>query len=259
MREKIARIGCVPYLNARPLLEGITYPVSKLVPAQLFDAFQAGNFDAALLSSIDVLAFPYIEVADHISIASQGDVFSVILAYTGELQKITRVALDPDSHTSNALLQIIFQEFYQLKPEYVQFKDSKTDFSINSTARLLIGDQAISFRNRTSLSYVKILDLGGEWLTYTELPFVFALWAIKKEFTKKKSLSQELRMAKKRGLKHRQAIADQTSSPEFTLRYLSEWIRYDFGENEKKGLLKFSELLKKHSLIPDQTNDLIFL
>jgi len=37
------RIGCVPYLNARPLLEGIGYPVTERVPAQLRDLFREGS------------------------------------------------------------------------------------------------------------------------------------------------------------------------------------------------------------------------
>lgn len=244
------RIGCVPYLNARPLLEGLSCPVTELVPAQLFDSYQAGTLDAALLSSIDVLAMPHPEVVDGVSISSRGDVYSVILVYTGELQALQTVHLDPASHTSNALLQIILGEFHALNPEYVRLTEDQYQISKSLSAQLLIGDRAITFRNQPHVPDVKILDLGGEWFRHTGLPFVFALWSLKNDFTGKNLLADRLRQAKQLGLSSREEIAARTPDPVFALRYLSEWIRYDLGEEEKQGLNLFREYLESRQLIP---------
>jgi len=150
------RIGCVPYLNARPLLEGIEYPVTEMVPARLGDLFLEGKLDAALLSSVDVLTMPEPAVVDGISISCRGPVQSVLLAYTGELSELSSVELDPSSHTSNLLAQIILGEFYGLELEYVQLTER-----INFTPpAVVIGDPALSLSRRTSISGLKFLDLG---------------------------------------------------------------------------------------------------
>jgi len=185
MSSVVPRIGSVPYLNARPLLEGLEFPITELVPAKLCDGFQQGMFDAAILSSIDVISSPDSEVVDGVSISSKGEVHSVILAYQGDLKSITQVRLDPSSHTSNALLQIILSEFYSLEPDYVHIELGESLL----LPSLLIGDPAIIFRNRTSDPEVSYLDLGGEWYRKTGLPFVFALWQLKKDFTGKNFLS----------------------------------------------------------------------
>ena len=241
----MATIGCVPYLNARPLLEGLENPVIELVPAQLLEKFEGGTFDAALLSSIDVLSQADASVVDGVAIASRGAVHSVILAYTGELEGLTNIQLDPSSHTSNTLLQIILSEFYGLNPEYVHISEAVP----LSLPRLLIGDPAIAFRKQNDSADIKILDLGEEWYRHTGLSFVYALWILKAEFTKKKLLSVDLRSAKSLGVSRLPGIASRTTDPDFALRYFTEWISYDFHDDEKQGLAYFRELLIKHRLM----------
>jgi predicted solute-binding protein len=252
------RIGCVPYLNARPLIEGITYPIRELVPAKLGDAFQAGEFDVALLSSIDVISSPSSFAVDGVSISSRGDVYSVVLAYEGELKGIEKVALDPASHTSNALLKIILEEFHGIYPEYVHYQDSKAlDFSLDSPT-LLIGDRAIEARKRTSISPVRFLDLGGEWFKKTSLPFVFALWSLRNEFTKKSELSSLLRQIKIAGMGKIAEIVARDEDSEFALRYLTEFIGYDLGNQEKAGLALFGEYLEKYKIV-NITGNIVYL
>ena len=248
MNDTIPRIGCVPYLNARPLVEGITYPIRELVPAKLGDAFQAGEFDVALLSSIDVITSLQPYAVDGISISSQGDVYSVVLAYQGDLRGIKKVVLDPASHTSNALLRIVLEDFHGIFPEYVQSLELNfLDLSLEAPT-LLIGDRAINERKRTTSRNIHFLDLGGEWYHNTSLPFVFALWSLRDSFTKKKETSDLLRSAKLAGLAKRAEIATGDQNPEFAQHYLTELIRYDLGVKEKAGLALFAEFLIKHKL-----------
>ena len=229
--------------------------VRKLVPAMLYDAYEEGELDAALLSSIDVIGMENPEVVDGVSISSRGDVHSVVMAHSGEIQGISSVALDPASHTSNALLRIVLEEFHGMRPNYVQYteEESKND------ARMMIGDPAISFRKEARGSGVRFLDLGGEWYRPTGFPFVFAVWSLKPSYTKKKELSELLRMAKSQGLANRPAIAAQASDPDFTLRYLTESIRYDLGVEEKRGLALFGEFLKKLEIGSDSEPQITYL
>lgn len=253
--EPVPRIGCVPYLNARPLIEGLEYPVVESVPSRLFEVFQEGMLDAALLSSIDVLKSLGGEVVDGVSISARGDVQSVVLAYTGELERIEEIQLDPASHTSNALLQIILGEFHGLKTDYVQIQERK---SIDLPA-LLIGDPALSLRKRTSHKGIKFLDLGGEWYRSTGLPFVFAMWALKKEFTNKSLIPDTLRVAKTRGLARIDQIAAKTDDPAFSKAYLRHSIRYELGVEEKQGLALFGSYLRRLGLIQGEVKSLEYI
>ena len=254
-----ARIGCVPYLNARPLLDGLIHPITELVPAKLIEAFRRGEFDAALISSIDVISMTHPEVVDGVAIASRGEVFSVFLAYKGELESLESVILDPSSHTSNALLQIILTEFYGVQPQYVQLTDIDSHYLPTNFPRLFIGDPAIALRKQSVDPEIRFLDLGEEWFRFTELPFIYALWLLKNDFTEKKLLSDSLREAKVRGLSNSENIAQKTSDPEFTRRYLNEWIRYELGEEEKRGLTRFTELLIKHKIADNSLENITYI
>lgn len=254
MIPNVPRVGCVPYLNARPLLEGLPFPVRKIVPAQLYEVFCAGELDVALLSSIDVISKVQSEVVDGVSISSRGDVFSVVLSYEGELKDITKVALDPASHTSNALLRIVLEEFHGVVPKYVQLTDLKFNFLPN----LMIGDRAIKTRSRTSNASVRYLDLGGEWFRNTGMPFVFALWQLRNEFTYKSYLSEAIREAKRRGVAEIPKIALFEEDPAFAEGYLLNHIRYELGDEEKRGLALFGDYLQKLNIANNNINSLIY-
>lgn len=254
MTPSVPRVGCVPYLNARPLLEGLPFPVRKLVPAELHDVFLAGELDVALLSSIDVISKEQAVVVDGVSISSKGDVYSVVLAYRGELKDLSKVALDPASHTSNALLKIVLKEFHGIHPEYVQLSEINTDF----IPALMIGDRAIETRKRTSDASVRYLDLGGEWYRNTGLPFVFALWELRKEFTDKKYVSEAIREAKSRGLSEIPKITALEQDPVFAEGYLRNHIRYELGEEEKRGLRLFGDSLQKLKISKNHSDSLVF-
>jgi chorismate dehydratase len=254
MTPSVPRVGCVPYLNARPLLEGLPFPVRKIVPALLYDVFRAGELDVALLSSIDVISKAHAQVVDGVSIASKGDVYSVVMAYAGELREVTEVALDPASHTSNALLRIILEEFVGIQPDYVQLEEGISIF----TPSLMIGDRAISFRRECQDPGVKFLDLGGEWYRHTGLPFIFALWEHAKENTEKEYISDAIRAAKIRGLGAIGDIASREADPEFARTYLREHIRYDLGGEEKRGLALFGDYLQKLNIANNNTNNAIY-
>jgi chorismate dehydratase len=233
--DPIPRIGCVPYLNARPLLEGIGYDVREMVPARLGDLFLKGEFDGALLSSIDVLAMSSPDVVDGISISCRGPVLSVLLAYTGNLKDLRSVELDPSSHTSNLLAKIVLEEFFGLEPEYVQLEERV----VVTPPAVVIGDPALILSRQPSQSGLKFLDLGEEWVRHTGLPFVFALWCLRRDYPHKSELAALLRCAKQAGLGVIDRIASGTDEPVFTKSYLGGAVRYDLGEDEKKGLELF--------------------
>ena len=234
------RIGCPPYLNTRPLIEGLDCPPLKMVPSQLCAAFLRGDLDVALLSSIDVINYCTSAVAD-VSISCNGPVRSVFLAYTGELKEIKSIQLDPSSHTSNNLAKIIVNEFYGLKPQYIC---PQNRLSIDYPA-IVIGDAALALRYHKPIPDLKFIDLGEEWRIHTNLPFVFALWAIVDGYTEKKYISDVLRKCKITGINRIDEIAATTNQAELSKSYLKSSLVYDFGEQERKGLELFCYYLSR--------------
>ena len=239
------RIGCVQYLNAKPLIRDYCDRGGRVVfehPAQLAEMIARGELDAALVPTYEALRLPGFHAADGVSISSRGPVYSVFLAHRGCLNKVRSIALDPASRTSTHLLKVLLAEYHDLEPEYSCANPEASD------ARLLIGDQAIEFRKEHGAAF-SYLDLGGEWARCTSLPFVFAVWLIRPDVAKMEAVADALRALKRAGLEHLGEIAREQKDVAFATRYLTEHIRFDLGEKEKTGIEKFRELLIKHSLL----------
>jgi predicted solute-binding protein/REP element-mobilizing transposase RayT len=107
---KSLRVGCVKYLNARPLIHGWAGQVRFDHPSTLCTLLGSGELDLALVSSFEFLRNPIYRIVDHISICSDGPVYSVMLAYSGEISEISEIALDPAAETSVALLRCLLAE-----------------------------------------------------------------------------------------------------------------------------------------------------
>lgn len=244
---KPVRIGCVKYLNARPLIQGWNGGAVDLDhPAALCRKLERGDLDVALVSSLEFLRRPIYRIVDGVSISSRGEVYSVIVAHGGELAGIEQIELDPASETSVALLRCLLAE-RGLRPRFLEGGVPATPLSDrrrlagagSSTARLLIGDQAIRFRQQKPQHAV--WDLGKEWDAVAHLPFVFALWLIRPEGSDAKEIADTLRQLRARNLHNLDdLVSSQTQvSAEFCRKYYREHLFFDFGEREKAGLREF--------------------
>src|SRR5438309_615856 len=161
------RIGCVKYLNARPLIHGWSGAVDFDHPAALCRKLELGDLDVAMVSSLEFLRRPIYRIVDKISISSRGPVYSVLVAHREELSRIQEIKLDPASETSVALLRCLLAQ-RGLNPRLVSWDRYLADETVedhrqdaDATPRLLIGDQAIRFRQKQS-DY-RLWDLGEEW------------------------------------------------------------------------------------------------
>ena len=84
------------------------------------------------------------------------------------------VRITSQSRTSVALLRILFEMRYGIKPAYVQGFGAEA----SDDACLLIGDQALEENERRRFAFG--YDLGTLWQAWQGVPFVFGAWVISK-------------------------------------------------------------------------------
>ena len=260
------RIGCVKYLNARPLIHGWRGPVDFDHPAALCRKLEQGDLEVALVSSLELLRRPKYRIVDGISISSRGEVYSVIVAHRDKLAEVQQIELDPASETSVVLLQCLLAA-RRLSPQFLQDgAPIRTEPDLRdlacvrpSRARLFIGDQAIQFRQQNR--EYRIWDLGEEWKKLTNLPFVFALWLIRPEVSSAGEIAHALRQLRDQNLQQLDDVISSHGnvSPEFCRKYYSQYLFFDFGEQEKAGLREFHRrcLLNKIDVAPDLPLNLV--
>jgi predicted solute-binding protein len=240
------RIGSVNYLNAVPLTRGIESELIFATPAKLAEMLRRDELDAALVSITEVLLNDRYDILDGIAIASLGEVYSVILAHKKPLEEATEIFCDTASLTSVNLLKVLLAE-KKLFPQFVPLENYEA--ATEKDFVLLIGDRAIDFQRAPHAH--EIFDLGAAWTELTNLPFVYAVWALRRGI-ENKDLRRELKEAKSFGMETLDYVIENREEydADFRRDYLGWQIHYHLVEDEKRGIAKFCELLRKHNLGP---------
>ncbi len=249
-------LGCVPYLNAYPLICAFDDPlyagpgaqVKLDVPSRLPALLDQGDAQAILVSSIECLRQPEIRVAGDVGIASQGPVLSVRLFSKKPLGEIESIALDQSSMTSNALVQILVHEIYGITPRSAPMPPDLDVMLTHHDAGLLIGDKGM----QAAGDGLHIMDLGSAWTDLTGLPFVWALWLGHSSLDE--AMASTLKAAAEHALDHLDETIQQATprfgfSPALTRRYLTEIMDYRLTEAHFKALHLFGELCLLHNLV----------
>ena len=257
---KSVRVGCVKYLNARPLIRGWPGEVEFDHPSALCQRLAKGQLDVALVSSFEFLRNPIYRMVDDVSISSDGPVYSVVVAHRGKFSNIEEIELDPASETAVNLLRCLLAELGLT----ARLTDAVPGSEGLPRARLIIGDQAISFRQNHADEF-QFWDLGEPWKKLTGLPFVYALWLIRPEVADAESIAQRLRGLRDENLADipaivSDAVADaadnrQEITQEFLDRYYDEHLRFGFGTREKQGLQTFADLCTEHGVLPKRVRE----
>ena len=251
------RIGAVHYLNSKPLVYRLEELARRAelrldVPSRLADDLAAGELDVALIPSIEYFRGRDYAIVPGIAIAAYGPVLSVKLYSRVPVERVRTVALDEGSRTSVALTKILLDRWHRLRPETRPLPLGMPAEETDADAVLVIGDRAI---RPLELGQVETFDLGEAWLKETGLPFVFAMWVARRD-ADLSEVSRALRQAKQQGTRNVQAIAEREGPPlgltvPETVRYLTEYIRFDFGPREVEGLKLFYDSAAKLGLAPE--------
>jgi chorismate dehydratase len=240
------RVGSVRFLNAVPLTRGLEGQIVFATPSELAAMLQRAELDAGLVSVTEPLLRGCYDILDGVAIASLGEVKSVFLAHRGPIEDAREVFCDTASLTSVNLLRVLLAE----RGVKARFKPLPGyDFAGLPDYTLLIGDTALDF-SLAPHSH-QIWDLGAAWNELTGLPFVYAVWALRRGL-ENAPLRRQLRQARQFGLDTLDSIVRNRPEYDYDFRkdYLGWHIHYHLGADEKRGLVRFAELLGKHGLGP---------
>ncbi len=255
------KVGRISFLNVLP----IYYPLeSNLIennfnffygpPAQLNKLMSEDMLHISSVSSIEYLRHSdQYELIPNIAIGSCGPVQSVLLLSQKPIHDLdgAKILVSAETHTSAALLKILFSEHISIAPVYEIGNASELLASgQRPDALLAIGDEALNLRNHDDYTYK--LDLGEAWREWTGLPFIFGVWIVRKDLAKKKEIIEAVKTlirAKEWGQENIDQMSEITSeksilSPDEMKSYF-EGLVYDLEEKEKEGLKIFAKYLHK--------------
>ena len=250
------RVAAVAYLNARPLCERLRHnPDVRLdlaSPTEVARRVAEDEADIALMPVAAAASIGDLRVVRGCAIGSRGAVRSVVIVGERPVDTLEELAVDLSSRTSIVLARLILRARCKgREPRLVgQAPRDAIDGVGGPRGALVIGDPALEIEGRFPYS----LDLGLAWWESTGLPFVFAVWAGRNGAL---STTQEAQLlaAKEWGLEHRDELADEhaarTGLAAPSLRsYLRDAIKFDLGDDERRGLDRFLDEAATAGLLP---------
>ncbi len=256
------RLGVIDFLNVRPLYDGLEtmlhgeVTLVQAVPTALNRALLAGEIDIAPISAIEAArhAEDYV-VLPGLSVASLGAVQTVLLfsRFADPAALHGRpVALTDQSATSAALVKVLCRERYHVTPGWLTLPSDLDVMFAQADAALLIGDTALveGVKRRTLANGVRpyLFDLGDEWLKLSGQPFVFAVWAGRRDRVqaiRESRVFSALHAALHHNLQHLDEVGARYAprlglDPGVCAKYLGD-LRYSLGEDELAGLRQYLE------------------
>ncbi len=257
-------IGKIPYLNSVPFYEGLEkrqFRIMPVTPRRMGVLSRQGQIDAGLFSLADYLHQRDILEPLGFGIATRDQVKSVLLFSNHGWRDLEgkTIGVTDDTATSVLLLKVLLEKKYSVNARIVRMHSGINNFR-EYDAVLLIGDDALRQSRVGGAGFEIIYDLAREWYEWQKLPFVFAVWAIRK------SLGPEL--AKELEDLMTQALEKSEGSLEhigvlharrigLTLAESADYLRgfnYRLGEREQQAIEVFRSLLHEmDKRIPQST------
>ncbi len=245
-------VSVIDYVNTWPLtwgfLKGAVEGVQPItdVPSACADRLARGEVQAGLIPSIEAARIPGVRIVRGVGIAAYTRVRSVLLVSKVPFPRIGSVALDVSSRSSAAMVRILLEDLFGALPEYHPAVPDLREMLAHHDSALLIGDPALAART----DGLHVLDLGEGWNRLTGLPFVFAVWAVRREVPPEPFLwSRDY--AKGRLGEMLDAAVRKTSLPRAVLaEYLESNLHHDLDEDDERGLAEFYRRAAARGLIP---------
>ncbi|XSG77456.1 menaquinone biosynthetic enzyme MqnA/MqnD family protein [Herpetosiphon llansteffanensis] len=252
-------LGVIDYLNTQPLDYGITerlphVPVQRGVPTAINAAVLRGEVAVAPMSVYEwALNADKLLVVRDFSIATIGAVNSVnLFSWAADPRQLDGqpIALTTDSATSVNLLKVLCERHYRIQPEWRSMAPNLDAMLAECQGSLMIGDKALveatARRHLGERGLPYFFDLGDEWLKLSGLPFVFAVWVVRRDqadAVRDARIVPALRAAKAENLTRIDELAQFYApriniSPGVCAKYLRD-LRYHLTSVDLEGLHTF--------------------
>ena len=257
----LPRVSVVQYLNSVPLVWGMLkgsqqgrFELQFTTPAGCADAVRLGKADIGIIPSIEYHRIERAQILSGISIASKGEVKSVLLLSKVPIERIQSVAMDNSSRTSAALVRIMMRKFYSRFITVTPSVPKPVEMLKRADAAMVIGDPALAFKGQVAHVY----DLGAEWKKLTGLPLVYALW-VGREDSRPGQVRKDFEESRDFGMAHVDDIAAEYApklnmQPDAVRLYLTQNVDYSLDEENRKGLRHFYRLAREAGIIPVERN-----
>jgi len=269
------RIGAVAYLNTKPLIyslldrlaagEGLSNDALKDTPAGSLRLELPSRLATELENeSLDVGLIPVVEYFQNLdryhgvsdaAIACCGPVWSVRILFRKAPGQVRTLAVDEGSRTSIALSKVLFHSRFQFVPETTPLPMGVSPQSVDADAVLVIGDRAMK-PERFRGDFGSDWDLGEEWFRDTGLPFVFARWVARSRSYATPALAAVLEQSRDAGCANIDEIvrlhAGRYGLSDIECRdYLTRFLRFRLGPDERAGLAEFHCRCQALRLVPE--------
>lgn len=182
-------IGHIKYANCTPIFSALAsnfdctgYRFIDGVPARLNAMLRQGGLDVSPSSSIEyATAHEKYCLLPDLSISAIGAVKSVFLFSRVPIEELDGcpIGLTAESDTSVNLLKVLLARKYGFSNSFERTTLPLAEALEIYPGLLLIGDQAL--KGARSGADFRCYDLGELWHQFTGLPFVFALWIVRRD------------------------------------------------------------------------------
>ncbi|MGW6912748.1 menaquinone biosynthetic enzyme MqnA/MqnD family protein [Kitasatospora sp. NPDC054939] len=269
------RVGHIQFLNCVPLYWGLArtgnlldLDLTKDTPEKLSDQLVGGSLDIGPITCVEYLRHAdELLVLPDIAVGSDGPVMSCVIVSKVPLAELDGrpVALGSTSRTSVRLARLLLEEREGVRPEYFGCPPDLDAMLARADAAVLIGDPALRASLEQAPSQgLAVHDLGAMWKEWTGLPFVFAVWAARRDFAERRPdltaavhraflESRDLSLTEA-GLVARQAARWEAFDADVLERYFSEALDFSLGERQLTGIAEFARRVAHDSgFAPDVT------
>ena len=184
-----ARLGRIAYLNVLPIyfaMENIFgengFHLVRGAPTELNALMRRGEVDLGSISAMEYgRAFRDYFLLPDLSISSRGAVGSVLLFSRVPFSRLDgrTIRVSAASASGAALVKVLMARLFEVQPRYHQGQLAETPLR-ECAAVMAIGDEALRLKAAAAMPFE--LDLGQAWQELTGLPFVFGVWAVRRDF-----------------------------------------------------------------------------
>ena len=246
-------VGKIPYLNSVPFyarLEKRDFRILPVVPRRMGMLCALGEIDAGPFSLMDFLRQEDDMELMGWCIATRDQVKSVMLFSKEGWRDLDgrTIGITDDTATSVHLLHVLLEKKYGVHARFERLHQGVNSYD-GLDAVLLIGDEALR-RNKHGLDgFELVYDLAREWYEWQKLPFVFAVWALRRALPS--AVKEELSGLLKGSLESVGGDFVSVAGPhgrrigltdEETQEYLSGF-NYSLGEREREAIEVFRRLV----------------